>query len=356
MNLQKQGTLKQVILLALIVLIGITLIWQLYYFIPGVLGAITLYILTRQFYYKLTVQYKWKKWVAALGIIIVCVIIFLIPLWAVIQFLIPKLAYTFSHTEQLMAQGQRLLDVLRSYIPQLKITEVQIQEAVQKLALIVPGFLNATLSLLINFLTAIFMLYFMFIGGVKMESYVAAFLPMNAKNTGTLWQETRNMVVSNAIGIPILIFCQCIIAIIGYLIFGVQQPVIWGVLTGLASVLPVVGTMIIWVPVCIVVLASGKIGAGIGLALYCAIIVSNIDNVLRFTIMKKIGDVHPLITVFGVVVGLQLFGLMGLIFGPLLIAYFFILIKIYRVEFPTGTSQPVPVGEAEGPGGEKPSI
>ena len=164
------------------------------------------------------------------------------------------------------------------------------------------------------------------------------------------------MVVSNAIGIPILIFCQCIIAIIGYLIFGVQQPVIWGVLTGLASVLPVVGTMIIWVPVCIVVLASGKIGAGIGLALYCAIIVSNIDNVLRFTIMKKIGDVHPLITVFGVVVGLQLFGLMVLIFGPLLIAYFFILIKIYRVEFPTGTSQPVPVGEAEGPGGEKPSI
>jgi predicted PurR-regulated permease PerM len=82
-----------------------------------------------------------------------------------------------------------------------------------------------------------------------------------------------------------------------------------------------------------VVLASGKIGLGIGLILYCAIIVSNTDNVLRFTILKKIGDVHPLITVFGVIVGLQLFGVMGLIFGPLLLTYFILLIKIYRLEF-----------------------
>jgi predicted PurR-regulated permease PerM len=49
--------------------------------------------------------------------------------------------------------------------------------------------------------------------------------------------------------------------------------------------------------------------------------------------MKRIGDVHPLVTVFGVIVGLKLFGIMGLIFGPLLIAYFFILVKIYRLEF-----------------------
>lgn len=336
MKILQTGNLKQIILLLLITIIGITLIWQLYYFLPGVLGAITLYILTRQFYYKLIDRYHWKKWISAITIILCCVIVFVIPLWAIIQFLIPKFAYAFSHTEQLMAQGQHLLMLLQSYIPQLKIPDEQIQQVIQKAALIVPTFLNATLSLVLNFLTALFIFYFMLIGGSKMESYVANFLPMNTKNAGTLWLETRNMVVSNAIGIPVLILCQSIIAIFGYILFGVQQPVIWGVLTGIASILPVVGTMIIWVPICIVVLASGKLGMGIGLILYCAIVVSNIDNVLRFTIMKKIGDVHPLITVFGVVVGLQLFGLMGLIFGPLLIAYFFILIKIYRVEFYTG--------------------
>ncbi|RYZ50660.1 MAG: AI-2E family transporter, partial [Sphingobacteriales bacterium] len=86
-------------------------------------------------------------------------------------------------------------------------------------------------------------------------------------------------------------------------------------------------------PICIVVFVSGKIGLGIGLTLYCAVVISNIDNVLRFTILKKIGDVHPLTTVFGVIVGLQLFGIMGLIFGPLLLTYFILLMKIYRLEF-----------------------
>src|SRR5690606_3913156 len=119
----------------------------------------------------------------------------------------------------------------------------------------------------------------------------------------------------------VLAFLQSLIAILGYWIFGVDEFLIWGLLTGICSLLPVIGTMIIWVPIVIYMIATGDVGKGIGLALYCAIIVSNIDNVLRFTVMKKIGDVHPLITVFGVIIGLQMFGIMGLIFGPLLLSY-----------------------------------
>ena len=74
---------------------------------------------------------------------------------------------------------------------------------------------------------------------------------------------------------------------------------------------------------------------GIGLFLFSVLITGSIDNVLRFTLLKKIGDVHPLITVLGVIVGLPLFGFMGLIFGPLMISYLLLLIKIYRVEFST---------------------
>ena len=58
-----------------------------------------------------------------------------------------------------------------------------------------------------------------------------------------------------------------------------------------------------------------------------------VDNVLRFTILKKIGDVHPIITVFGVILGINLFGMLGLIFGPLLLSYLIVLTKVYRTEF-----------------------
>lgn len=337
MDILKTNGLKQITLLILIALTGIVLIWQLQYFIPGFLGAVTLYILLRQYFFNLTIKRKWKKWLAAILLIFTCVIVFVIPVWLLVQLLMPKFTYAFQHSGEFMAQGNHLMVLIREYLPRLNINDQQIQQGLQKAIMIIPTFLNATInataSVMINVLTAFFILYFMLLSGRDMEKKIMRLLPLKDKNKDSLWLETKNMVISNAIGIPVLMLCQCIIAVIGYWIFGVDQALVWGVLTGVASIIPMVGTMIIWVPICIVVLASGKIGVGIGLILYCAIIISNIDNVLRFTILKRIGDVHPLVTVFGVIVGLQLFGIMGLIFGPLLLTYFILLIKIYRLEF-----------------------
>jgi predicted PurR-regulated permease PerM len=94
-----------------------------------------------------------------------------------------------------------------------------------------------------------------------------------------------------------------------------------------------VGTMIIWVPLVAYMFATGNDFYATGLTLYSFIITGNVDYVARITLMKKIGDVHPLITILGVIVGLNLFGFVGLIFGPLLISYFMVLVKIYINEF-----------------------
>ena len=96
---------------------------------------------------------------------------------------------------------------------------------------------------------------------------------------------------------------------------------------------PVVGTMIIWVPLVIYTFASGNTAMGIGLLLYSVIITGNVDYISRITIMRKLGDVHPVITVLGVIVGLGVFGFIGLVFGPLLVNYIIVLFKIYMNEF-----------------------
>lgn len=337
MEILKTNGLKQIILLLLIAFIGIVLIWQLKYFMPGFLGAVTLYILLRQYFFNLTIKRKWKKWIAALTLIVACTLLFALPIWIIIQLLVPKFEYAMKHSDQIMTQTNQMINWVKGNLPKLKINNEQIQQGLQQLLLMIPVLLNATLnataSVLVNTLTAFFILYFMLLSGRDMEKKILSLLPLKESNKDSLWVETKNMVVSNAIGIPVLMICQCIIAVFGYWIFGIEQAVVWGILTGVASIIPMVGTMIVWVPICIVVIAGGRVGIGIGLIFYCAIVVSNIDNVLRFSILKKIGDVHPLITVFGVIVGLQVFGLMGLIFGPLLIAYFILLIKIYRLEF-----------------------
>lgn len=149
------------------------------------------------------------------------------------------------------------------------------------------------------------------------------------------------MIRANAIGIPVLAIIQGVVATIGYWIFGVKDFALWGFLTGVFSMVPIVGSALIWAPLCIYLFAIDKTGKAIGLLLYAALLISNIDYVVRLTLLRKFMDVHPVITVFGVIVGLGLFGFWGVIFGPLLISYFVILIRIYMNEFgkPAGSSQ-----------------
>ena len=126
----------------------------------------------------------------------------------------------------------------------------------------------------------------------------------------------NRIVTSNAIGIPLLAVIQGGIAMAGYFIFGAPNALLFGFLTCFATVIPLVGTALIWLPPCCIHWAVGWVNAA-GLAAYALIIITNVDNLIRFMLQKKMANIHPLITVFGVVIGLPLFGFMGVIFGPL---------------------------------------
>jgi predicted PurR-regulated permease PerM len=78
---------------------------------------------------------------------------------------------------------------------------------------------------------------------------------------------------------------------------------------------------------------SGTWYSAIGLVIYALVLVSNVDNLTRFILQKKLADTHPLITIFGVIIGLSLFGFMGIIFGPLLLAMFFLSVNIFKQEY-----------------------
>lgn len=104
-------------------------------------------------------------------------------------------------------------------------------------------------------------------------------------------------------------------------------------LTAFASVIPLVGTALVWVPITIYFLIVGSWVNALMMLGYGAIIVSQCDNLIRFLLQKKMADVHPLITIFGVVAGLPLFGFMGVIFGPLLVSLFLLFVDMFRKEF-----------------------
>ena len=134
-------------------------------------------------------------------------------------------------------------------------------------------------------------------------------------------------------GAPLLAILQGICAGLGFWIFGLDEPWFWGVICGFMSFLPVVGTAMVWIPAGIYMLTANTSWQGSGILIYGAIVITNIDNVFRFWLQKKFADVHPLVTVLGVIIGLNWFGIPGIVFGPLLLSYFLLMVKIYKEEY-----------------------
>jgi predicted PurR-regulated permease PerM len=325
--------LRQVILLVVLIALGYLLMQELYIFLPGFLGAVTLYILSRGWYRYLTQIRKWNKNLTATLFMLGFLVVFGLPVYWIIQLMSPKINEVFSHSQELIQGVQSVSAQVREWTGQDLLTEQNITELQRKIANFFPAFLNSTAMILSNLAMMLFVYFFMLTNGQRMEDGLTYFLPLRDENIEILGRETISMVRANAIGIPLISLVQGIFALIGYWIFGVNEFVLWGFITGVFAFFPIVGTTIIWLPIVVYLFSKGENGAGIGLTIWSLLVTGNVDYLARVTLMKKLGDVHPIVTVLGVIVGLSLFGFWGFIFGPLLISYFILLFRIYTSEF-----------------------
>lgn len=320
-------------LIAIIIVLGIVLFQQITPFLGGLLGALTIYILVRKQMIRLTTKRKMKRSTAALLITTEAVFFFLIPISLVVWMLVDKLQNLNLDPQSIIAPIEEIAGIIKSKTGYDVLGSDTTSFIVSALPRIGQAVMGGISSFVINLFVLVFVLYFMLIGGIKMEAYVNAILPFNATNTEHVIHEINMIVRSNAIGIPLLAVIQGGVAMIGYFIFGAPNALLLGFLTCFATVIPMVGTSLIWFPVAVYMALTGNWPNAIGLAAYGGIIVSQLDNLIRFILQKKMADTHPLITIFGVVIGLSLFGFMGVIFGPLLLSLFFLFVDMFKREY-----------------------
>lgn len=325
--------IRQVLLILLLVAIAFLISKELYIFLPGFLGAVTLYILSREWYLYLNEKKKWKKNMAATVFLIGFLIIIGLPIYITINLMTPKINSLFNNSQEVIQGIKSVSAQTKEWTGQDLLTDNNIEELQKRITNFIPAFLNSTALILGNLGIMLFVFFFMLTNARIMEKSLGNFIPLREENINILAAETKSMVRANAIGIPLISIIQGITAMIGYIIFGVNDYLLWGFMTGVFAFFPIVGTMIIWVPLVVYLFANGQTGQGIGLTLYSLLVTGNVDYFARVTLMKKLGDVHPLITVLGIIVGLSLFGFWGFIFGPLLVSYFLLLYKIYASEF-----------------------
>ena len=333
--------ITQVLVLLLIIFISVLLIGQLYIFIPGLLGGITLYILSRGLYFKLIFKRKWKKGWTALMFILFYLAIISLPIYLTVNLVSPKINEIVQNQDAIVQKVQTVAENISAKTGIKVLSPDNIKTATQKISTMVPMLLSGTATTLGNLFMMFFLLYFLLVGGREMEKNLNKIIPLKPQNIDILASETKMMIKANALGIPIICVVQGIFASLGYWIFGMDDWALWGFITGVFAFFPLVGTMIIWIPIMLYLFSQGQTWPAVGLGIYSLIVTGNVDYVARISFMKKIGDVHPLITVLGVIVGLNLFGFIGLIFGPLLISYVLILIKIYVNEFTNTTDETI---------------
>ena len=329
------------VLLLVISFFAFLIIKELYVFLPGLMGALTFYILGRERYFKLTENRGWKPALTALSFILIFLLVIASPLYYTIVLVSPKITDVFSHADELKVGVQALSDKLKQLTGEELLSEKNLSSLQSNLANFIPTFLNSSATILGNMLVMFFVLFFMLTGGREMEKTVRQFIPLHQESIVALAQETKHMVKAYAIGIPLIAIVQGLAAWVGYLIFGLDDAFMWGFLTGVFAFFPIIGTMMIWVPLVIYLYSQGLSTPATGLLIYSLFVTGNVDYLARVSLMKKIGNVHPLVTVFGVIVGLQLFGFMGFIFGPLVFSYVIILIKIYAHEFVDLSKKPL---------------
>lgn len=325
--------IKQVFFLIFLLALVMVVLMELYTYLPGMLAAVTLYILSREKYFQIIYRRKWQKgWAAALFVLYYLLLIGL-PVYLAITLISPKINAVMNDPTATIATAKTALLSMQDKLGFKFLSERSVNSAVEKVSSILPSLFTSTATVVTNLTIMLFLLYYMLYSGSAMEKTLFRIIPLKDDNIKLLAAETKTVIKSNAIGIPLISLIQGITAAIGYWIFGMDDVFLWGFLTGVFSFLPVIGTMIIWVPLCIYMYTTGDTGMAIGLTLYSAIVTANIDYFARISIMKKLGDVHPVITLFGIIVGLNLFGFIGLVFGPLLINYIIVLFTIYMNEF-----------------------
>lgn len=334
-NVIDQNRVRQVFFIILILLLAIVLFFQLYSFLPALLGAITLYVLLHRIMFYLTEKKKWKKGLTAILLMLASIIVILLPIGLLANLLSSKVNYAIQHSSELVEALKKVVHSAEQRFDITILSDENINKMGEAIAQSLPKILGATFNTVTTVFFIYFILYFMLVNGRKMEDALYEYIPLKDENVKRLGDEVNMMVLSNAIGIPVIALAQAIVGLIGYLILGVKEPFFWFGVTWIAGMLPIVGAALAYIPIAIIFFANDQTWQGVVMLIFGFGIIGTVDNVMRFTMLKRIGNVHPLVTVFGVIVGLNLFGFIGLIFGPLLISIFMLLLKIYSNEFVT---------------------
>jgi predicted PurR-regulated permease PerM len=200
---------------------------------------------------------------------------------------------------------------------------------VNNIAKIFSGISGALFSLFFAMLG----LYYIFKDGDKLRKILTHLSPLADEYDDIILNKLSITVNSVIRGSLLVALSQGILTGIGFLIFGIPTPAVWGAVAVICALIPMIGTSLVLIPGILYLFSVGATGAGIGLLAWGILVVGTVDNFMRPKLLEKGIHIHPFFILMSVLGGLEFFGAVGFLLGPLLLSLMFALLDIYKKEF-----------------------
>jgi predicted PurR-regulated permease PerM len=332
------------------------MIFLVFLVIRPFIGALLASVFLAYIFYPI---YKWfnkhinVKWLSALLVSLIVILILVLPLFFVLNTLTREAYVSYITSKQkILGVGDMLkncpnnnslcnfVSYIGDFLDEPKV-KYQLQTTVERLtSYIIDSASNLVFSIprfILNFFVMVFVMFYLFKDGPMFISHVQRLLPLKDIYKRHLFEKFGKVTHAILYGHIVVAVIQGFLGGIGFFLFGVNSPLIWGIIMAFAALIPFIGTGLVWFPPALLRIVNGVLTGdkfmtlgGVLFMLYGLLIVSSIDNIIRPKIIGDRAKVHPTLILVGVLGGIYLLGVVGLIVGPLILALFITFVKAYE--------------------------
>lgn len=325
--------IREISAIAVVVIFGILVFFAIKPLIFAVIWGLLLAYVFSPVYRKIN-DYTGNKTLSSSLTLLLVALIILVPLWFIVPIMVQQVfeIFRFSQTLDLNGMVSNLFPTASSqFSSQLGTTLATLIGKATSTVMnyLVNIFLNLPL-LIVNLFVIGFVFFFSLRDSEKLKEFISGISPLSKDKEKIVIKHFKDITYSLIYGHFLVGIVQGLLAGIGFIIFGVENALVLSMFAILLCVLPIVGVFLLWIPIAIYMFAMGHVAIAIAFVLYNAVVVSNIDNLLLAYIVSKRTNLSPVFALISSIGGLFLFGILGIILGPLIFAYFIILIDLYR--------------------------
>ncbi len=342
-----QDTVNKSILVLMVIAISTLFFSMIHQFLMAIFLAGLFSALARPVYRRLKIWFGGRRHLASVTTMLLMIVVVLIPVMFLTGIIVAQAIDVGQSVtpwvKQYIDQPDRLTDYLQHlpfYEQLLPYREIILEKAGQLVGsiskLIVNGLSSATLGTAnFLFMTFVFLytLYFFQMDGVKLIRKILYYLPLGSDDENLMLEKFTSVTRATLKGSLLIGILQGGLAGVAFAVAGIDNAVFWGTVMAVLSVIPSIGSALIWGPACAILIMQGSIGAGVGLLVFCGIVVGSLDNVLRPILVGKDTKMHELMIFFGTLGGIMMFGISGIFIGPLIASLFVTIWELYGVAF-----------------------